>query len=577
MPVHNADIARIFRETAELLSLEGANPFRVRAYRRAGRTIGGLPTEVHRAVARDEPLSDLPGIGEDLADKIRTVVRTGSLPLLEELRAGEPGALHELLAIDGLGPVRVRRLHRELGITSPGQLREAAEQHRLRDLAGFGPRREARLLAALDRQSSATERVPLAEAEQYAEALVRRLRRAPGVQRVTVAGSYRRRCDTVGDLDLLVVCDRPAAAVEALAADEDTAHVLARGQARASVQLRSGLQVDLRLVSAGSHGAALHAFTGARPYVVAMRRRARRRDRKLSRHGVFAGERRLAGATEEEVFDALDLPWIPPELREDRGAIAAAERGELPDLVTGDDIRGDLHAHTDWTDGRSSLREMATAARERGYQYLAITDHSRRVTVAGGLDAGQLLAQVEEIDALNAELDRLTVLRGVEVDILRDGRLDLPDEVLDRLDVVVASVHSYLDLDADTQTDRILRALDNPHVHILGHPTGRMLGKRGGCDLDLPRLIAGARERGVALEINAQPNRLDLRGEHLAQVRELDARVAIGTDAHWTTHLDHMRLGVDQARRGWLQTRHVINTRSLGHLRRQLRRRGGRS
>lgn len=572
MPIHNTDIERTLTQVADLLEIEGGNPFRVRAYRNAARAVGTMSREAATMVGSEEALTSIPGVGKDLAQKIETLVRTGSLPLLDELRQRLPPGLRGLLDVEGLGPKRVNALYKELGIHDVTTLKQAAREGKIRDLPGFGAKTEQKILQDLLREKEGRGRYLLNDVEQYADSLVAALESVPGVGRVVAAGSYRRRRDTVGDLDVLVVCRDSGKVMDRFSGYEDVARVLSRGETRSSVVLRSGLQVDLRVVPEESFGAALHYFTGSRAHNIALRKLAQSRGLKINEYGVFAGKHRVAGASEEEVFQSVGLPFIQPELREDRGEIEAASRGELPELVTLEDIKGDLHVHSVATDGRNTIREMAAAAQDRGYAYLAITDHSQRIAMAGGLDEKRLRQQMEDIDRLNEERDGPTILKGIEVDILEDGSLDLPNSVLKELDLVVGSIHSYFKLDRDTQTDRVIRAMDNPHLHVLGHPTGRMLGLRRPYDLDMERLLPAARERGVFLECNAQPNRMDLNDVQLKWAASEGVGVVIATDAHWTRQLDFMRHGIDQARRGWLEAADVVNTRSLKELKKMLRR-----
>lgn len=558
-------------QAAELLEIRGDNPFRVRAYRRAARVVEGLPRSVTSLLAAGEKLSALPGIGDDLAGKIAGIAASGKFDLLEGLKRELPGELAEIAALPGLGPKRVKLLHGELGVRSLEDLRRAIRQGKLRSLRGFGPIMERKLQGALAKPV-VEKRFRLTVAEVEAEALVNHLRGAAGVGHVVVAGSFRRRRDTVGDLDILVTARDGAAIGARLAAYENVATVAARGPTRTTVVLRSGLQVDLRVVPEASYGAALMYFTGSKAHNIALRNMAIERGWKLNEYGLFEGKRRIAGTTEAEIYRKLGLPEIPPELREDRGEIAAARKKQLPALVALSDIRGDLHVHSTWSDGTVPIAEMAAAARARGYSYMAITDHSRRLTVAHGLDPGRLARQIDEIDRLNDELKGFTVLKGSEVDILADGTLDLPDRILDRLDVVVAAVHYKFDLPRAAQTERLIRAMDNRHVSILAHPTGRLLGERDAYDVDIERVVAAAGERGCYLEINAEPDRLDLDDVHARAAKEMGVKLAISTDAHSVAALDYMRLGVDQARRGWLEPGDVLNTRPLGDLKKRLKR-----
>jgi DNA polymerase (family X) len=571
MPVQNAEIAAMFDQAADLLEIKGENPFRVRAYRRAARTIDGLPQNVTSLLQSGRDLADLPGIGKDLAGKIINIVQTGKFDLLESLKRELPGELGELVAIPGLGPKRVKLLHSKLRVRSIDDLRRAAKAGRLRNLRGFGAKIEEKVLAAVAKPTG-EKRFRLSVAEAEAEALVEYLRSGLSDGQVVVAGSFRRRRDTVGDLDILVAARHAKAIGDRFVAYENVVEVVAHGPGRATVILRSGLQVDLRVVSEESYGAALMYFTGSKAHNIALRGLAIDRGWKLNEYGLFEGKRRIAGGTEEGIYKKLGLAFVPPELREDRGEIDLAKKKQLPKLVSLSDIRGDLHVHSNWTDGTVTIAEMAAAAKERGYQYIAVTDHSQHVTVARGLNPARLSRQMDEIDRLNDKLRGITLLKGIEVDILADGSLDLPDKVLSRLDVVVAAVHYKFDLPRQTQTERVVRAMDNPYVSIIAHPTGRLLGQRDPYDIDVERLIAAARERGCYLEINAEPDRLDLIDIHAQAAKSMGVKIAISSDAHSTAALGYMRFGVDQARRGWLEADDVINTRSLAALKKLLKR-----
>ena len=568
MPVQNAEIAAMFDQTADLLDIKGENQFRVRAYHRAARTIEGLPQSVRSMLSAGADLTELPGIGNDLAGKIADIVKTGHFGLLDQLKKKLPGELGEMAALPGLGPKRVKLLYEKLKVRTLDDLRRAIKTGQLHELRGFGPVIQKKLAAAL-KKPVVVKRFKLAVAEAEAEALVTFLRDGG---RVVVAGSYRRRRDTVGDLDILVTSDRGPTVGDKLVGYDNVAEVLAHGPTRTTVVLRSGLQVDARAVPEQSYGAALMYFTGSKAHNIALRALANERDWKLNEYGLFSGKRRIAGASEEEVYKKLGLAYIPPELREDRGEIALAKANQLPHLVTSADIRGDLHVHSDWTDGTASIEAMAVAARTRGYAYIALTDHSRRVAMAHGLDPARLSRQIREVDKLNEKFKGFTVLKGIEVDILKDGSLDLPDSILSRLDVVVASVHSFFDLSREAQTERMVRAMQNNHVSIIGHPTGRLLGEREPYDIDMDQVIAAARDLGCALEINAEPDRLDLNDIHSHAAKSKGVKLAISTDAHSVNHYQYIRFGIDQARRGWLTADDVINTRPLADLRKLLKR-----
>lgn len=570
MSVHNTDIAEIFKRVADLLELEDANPFRIRAYRNAARTVSDLPAQVSDVV---DDLTELQGIGKDLAGKIREVLETGTLSQLKELEGRHSPDIAKLMKLPGLGPKRVSALARELGVTDRESLKEAAEAGKIRELDGFGKKTEQSILEALQsKDDEEEERIKLPEAERWAESLVDYLKKDEGIKQIAVAGSYRRGKETVGDLDILVTSRQGHDVMQRFVDFEEVEKVVSHGKTRSTVILRTGLQVDLRDVAEVSYGAALHYFTGSKDHNIAVRKRAIKRNLKINEYGVFKGEERIAGKTEDEVYAALGLAYIPPELREGVGEVAAAEKGELPELVRVDDIRGDLHAHTNATDGNATLREMAEAARRCGYEYLAITDHSQKVTVARGLDVQRLSDQIEEIDRINEEYDDFRLLKGIEVDILEDGALDLPDDILSRLDVRVASVHYHQNLSGEKQTERLLRAMDNPWFNILAHPTGRLINERKPYEIDMERIMRAAVDCGCFLEVNANPDRLDLNDIHCRMAKEMGLKIVISTDAHGVNHLSFMRFGVNQARRGWLEAGDVVNTRSWAALKRLLKR-----
>lgn len=566
MAIHNADIAAQFLRMAELLEIEGANPFRVRAYRRAAQTIEDLPTNIASMIEAGEDLAELPGIGDDLAAKIKEICATGHSTALDEVEIRTPASLAEISALPGLGPKRVQLMRERLGITTLRQLEQAARAGKLRSLPRFGEALEAKILAALAKGESLEHRFKISTAEDFAAGLVAHMKAFPGARQVVVAGSFRRRKETVGDLDILVTARDGRAAIDHFVRYDEVSEILGRGSTRATVRLRAGLQVDLRVVAERSYGAALHYFTGSKAHNIAVRRIAQDKGLKLNEYGIFRGEKNIGGRTETDVFAAAGLPYIEPELREDRGEIEAAAAGKLPTLITLADIRGDLHTHTRDSDGKSTLREMAEAAKELGYAYLAITDHSQHATVAHGLDPSRLRNQLDRIDRLNDEIGDIVILKSCEVDILDDGRLDMPSNILQRLDVVVCAIHSRFEFDTDAQTDRMIRAMDNRYCNIIAHPTGRLIGERPAYALDLERVMAAAKERGCFLEINGHPSRLDLNDVHCRAAKQMGLKLSIGTDAHSTVGLSAMRFGVDQARRGWIEPDDVLNTLPLGDL-----------
>jgi DNA polymerase (family 10) len=573
MQVTNRDIAGVLAEIADILEIKGENPFKVRAYQRAAQAIENLPTQLS-AVIGQRPLTDLPGVGAGIADKITELLTTGACRFHQELLAQFPASLAELLNVPEVGPRTVKTLHDQLGITSVDELAQAARDRRLRDLKGFGERTEANILRGIERLRVHQARLPLAQAHPLAMEVIEHLRLAAPVERIEPAGSLRRMCDTVGDIDLLATSTDPEAVMSAFASLPAVQRVLARGPTKTSVVGDRGAQMDLRVVEPESFGAALQYFTGSKEHNLRLRELAARRGLRISEYGVFdvGTEQRIAGATEEQVYAALELPLIAPELREDRGEIAAAQRGELPRLIEVEDIRGDLHVHTRRTDGHHTIEEMAESARARGYKYLAICDHSRSVGMAGGLFDEELLQHAADIRAASRRIKGITLLAGTECDIRRDGTLDYPPQVLAQLDFVIAAVHSGFKLDAASMTARIIDGISNPYVDALAHPTGRIIGRRDPYAVEVERLLAAAAELGVALEVNAYPDRLDLRDVHIRRAKELGVQLVINTDAHDCDHLRRITYGVATARRGWAEPGEVLNTLPLAELRRRLRR-----
>jgi DNA polymerase (family 10) len=576
-PMTNPAIAAVFDHVADLIEYQGGNVFRVRAYRNAARTIEGM-VESLASVRADSGrgLTDLDGIGADLAAKIETLLDTGRLPLLEELQREVPAVVFELMRVPGLGPKKVKALVDALGIDSLDALETACREGRVAGVKGFGGKTQAAILENIGfAKSPDRARLLWAEADEIVERLRTWMRGCPAVKRVEGAGSWRRGRDTVGDLDLLVDSDDATAVMRHAAAWPEATAVLLAGDTKTSLRGPRDVQVDLRVVDQTAFGAAWQYFTGSKEHNVRLRSRARERRLTINEYGVFPLDREgaaVAGRTEEEVYAAVGLPWIPPELREGGEEFARAEAGDLPELLTLADIRGDLHMHTTATDGENNLAEMARAAIERGLAYIAITDHGKRVTMANGLDRRRLLAQWEQIDRFNDSLadgghPPLVVLKGIEVDILEKGGLDLPDEVLERADWVVASLHYGQGQARDRITARILEAVEHPHVDVIGHPTGRLINRRPAYDVDMEAVIAAAARTGTFLEINANPWRLDLDDRHAAAARRAGVKLVISTDAHSISGLDVMRCGVLQARRAGLTAADVVNTRSLAELR----------
>jgi DNA polymerase (family 10) len=574
--VDNVEIARTLAEVADILEIQGENTFRIRAYRNAVRTVEVQTVPLARLVEQGSPLTQLPGIGKEMASHIREMATTGTLGYRDELLAKFPRALIELMRLPGLGPKKARRLWDELEINSVEALEEAAKAGRIAALSGFGAKSQQKILEGIQEFRQRSERRLLVEAERYVRPLLAYLKGAPGVLRLEAAGSYRRRKETVGDIDLLAAAEEPGPVMERFLAYPQVEKVLGTGDTKTSVVLGAGLQVDLRVVPPDCYGAALVYFTGSKEHNVKLRRRGVERGFKISEYGVFrvpkeepvesevpalpASAEPIASQTEEEVYAAVGLAWIPPELREDCGEIEAAAQGALPRLIEVSDLKGNLHMHSTWSDGKNTIEEMVLACVAQGYEYAAITDHSKALPMIQGLDAARLQQQWLEIDAIRARHPEIVLLKGMEIDILGDGALDLEDEMLDRLDLVVISVHSRFELPEAEQTARVLRALRHPRVHVFAHPTGRLINRRRPIALDMDAVIAEAVKLGVALELNSNPHRLDLKDTHLRLARERGAKIVISTDAHRTTELDLMRHGVEQARRAGLEARHVLNT-----------------
>jgi DNA polymerase (family 10) len=574
MPIHNNDIGDIFNRIADYLEIKGENQFRIRAYRNAARTISSLSRNITAMIDNGEELTDLPGIGKDLSEKIHQIVKTGTLKQLQELEKEVPPGLIKMMQMSTLGPRRVKAIYDELGISTVGELEKSARAGKIQNLEGFGEKTEKKIIeeAARLREQGESKRTPLVVAERIVEPYIDYLKKSKGIKNIEVAGSFRRKKESVGDLDILVSCSKNAKIMERFTSFEDVAEVIASGETKSSVILRRGLQVDLRVVPEVAYGAALVYFTGSKAHNIRLRKMGIQKNLKINEYGVFKDEKRIAGKSEEEVYKKLKLPYIEPELREDSGEIEAAMKGKLPELVKVEDLKGDLQSHTTETDGKFSLEEMADAAQKKGYEYLAVTDHSKRVSVAGGMDEKRLEKQIEEIEKLNKKLKNFRILKSVEVDILEDGTLDLADSILKELDVVVCSIHYNLNLSRDKQTRRVLKAMENPNFNIMAHPTGRLIGRREPYDINLEDVIKEARKQGCYLEVNAQPDRLDLSDSDCRLAKELGVRVAISTDAHSQSDLDLIRYGINQARRGWLEAADVLNTRSWPELKKLLQR-----
>ncbi len=571
----NAEVAAALHEIADLLEIKGENRFRFLAYRRAAEAIEGVAKQVSEM--KEAELVAINGVGKGMAARVQELSGTGRIDALDNLRAQVPIGLREMTLLPGLGPKRAMQLYQAIGVSTIEELKQAAEEHRIADVKGFGRKFEEEVLASISRGVTAEQRVLLARALPVAREMLRQLSERSAVIRSAYAGSLRRMRETIGDIDLLVATERSEEVMDAFRSLQGIATSNADGPTKSSVTTASGLQVDLRTVKPDEFGAALQYFTGSQAHNVKVRALAVRLGFKLSEYGLFStsDDKRIASETEEEIYEALGMQWVPPTMREDRGEVESALAGALPDVITIDQIKGDLQSHSTYSDGRLSLREMAFAAADRGYAYYGITDHGRRLTYMKNLGPKEIEAQRAEVRAINAELGkRMRLLHGVELNIGADGSLDYDDGVLAGFDLCVASIHSSFKASKRDQTKRFLRAIENPHVHVIGHPSGRRLDRREGVDFDVEAVAKAAARHGVALEINAHPYRLDLRDDHVRWAREYGVNFVISTDAHSIAELDNMHFGVATAQRGWAETDQVINTWPWAKLKRFLEKKG---
>jgi DNA polymerase (family 10) len=568
----NRTYAQLLGETADLLEIDGGDAFRIRSYRRAAEAVESCTTQLSEIANDPKKLQEIPGIGKGMAANIRDMELTGSLPLRDELLKKYKPSMLQLMRLPGMGPKTVAFLWEAIQVASMEDLEAAIAADRLNDLPRFGKKQIEKLRKGIEEYKKTSGRFPIDDAEEAAEKLIAYLRAFPGLEVIEPAGSLRRGRETVGDLDILVTgpaCaeDKVDAAVEYTAAYPPAADLLAKGQNKVSFRLRSGLQVDVRLLPEDSYGAALQYFTGSKMHNVTLRQRALKRGYTLSEYSLSRIDDGsvVASRTEQDIYASLGMDWIPPEMRENNGEIEAAEAHKLPRLVELKDIRGDVHMHTTTTDGKNTIREMAEAAIARGYEYMAITDHSKNLSMIMGLNDEEALAHVQKIREAEAEQGgRIRIFSGIEVDILSDGALDLADETLAQIDVVIASVHTLFNMPEQEMTERVVRAIENPYVRILGHPTGRLLLRREGYKINLQLVLKRAAELGVAVEHNAYPDRLDLCDRDLRMAKEMGCRIVINTDSHHTSHLEKMRYGVEQLRRAWLEKEDVLNTRAAG-------------
>jgi DNA polymerase (family 10) len=567
----NEFIAVQFELLADLLEIQGANPFRIRAYRNAARTISSTSESLSDLVATKQDLTQFAGIGKDLAKQIEEITTKGQHSALEELRKQIPGGVLDMLRIPGVGPKKVSVFFNELGLKSLEDLKAACETGRLSKLKGFGKKTEESILANIATATEHSQRASISDARAAAEAIVEDLQKLKEVGQVAVAGSCRRRKETCGDLDILATCSDSGPPMDCLAAHPLVESVLQRGETKQRVRLKTGMELDLRVVPEESFGAAMQYFTGSKEHNVVVRQRAKDLGLKLNEYGVFRDDVQVAGRTEEEVYASVGLPWFPPELRENRHEFEWADAGKLPELVTIGDIKGDLHMHTTASDGAATIEQMAIAARDRGLKYIAITDHSKRVSMANGLDANRLRKHWEDIRRIRETISGIDILCGIECDILEDATMDLPDDVLAEADWVIAVLHYGLKQPGDQIMKRLMTAVTNPHVDIIGHCTGRMIGRREGADINFSELLKAAADNQVMMEINAHPSRLDLDDIHAAAAKELGIPIVISTDSHSVNGFEVLEYGVDQARRAGLTKDDVANTRTLKEFRKLLK------
>lgn len=568
----NIELSRIFEQIAKILKIKGENPFKIRAYEKIGLALENLPIDIE-TIYRQGGLNDIPGVGEGIAKKIEEFLTTGKLDYYEKLKEAMPSGVVELLDISEVGPKTAKLLYEELGVDNIEKLEEAISEHRIKNLPGMGEKSESNILRGIELYKRRKERVLLGISLPLAEEIVKELSHLKETDKINFAGSLRRKKETIGDIDILVTSQKPEKIMKTFISLPQVREIIAEGPTKSSVITKEDIHVDVRVVEPISFGAALQYFTGSKAHNIKLRELAIKRGLKINEYGVFdskTGQRR-AGKGEEEVYRVLNLPFIPPELREDRGEIEAAQKNKLPQLIEYPQLKGDLHLHSKWSDGLTTIKQMAKAAKKKGYQYIAITDHSQSLKFAGGLTEERLKAQIEEIQKLNRELHDFTVLTGIEVDIKSDGSLDFSDEILSKLDVVIAAIHSGFKQESKIITERMIKAMKHKLVNIIAHPTGRLINYRESYQVDINKMIKVAAETGTILEINSHPERLDLNDNYCRMAKDEGVQLAIGTDAHSIDGLDFMKFGVDVARRGWLEEKNVINTLSLDKLLKRLK------
>ncbi len=567
----NKEVAQIFREIAEILEIQGENPFRIRAYLKAAQSVESLTRDIAE-IAKGDELEKIPGIGKDLAEKVKEIVKTGKLKFYEQLKDEIPEGLTVLMSVPGLGPKTARLLYDKLNIKNIKDLEKAAHAHKISTLPGIKEKTEENILRGIVLIKQTKERMPLAQALSIAEEFIQPLKKLKEVRQIEPAGSLRRRKETVRDIDILVTSSKPEKIMHVFTGLSQIKRVLALGPTKSSVLTKDGIQVDVRVVKPKSFGAALLYFTGSKQHNIRLRQLAAKEGLKINEYGLFRKNKWLAGKSEGDIFSFFKLPYIAPELREERGEIEAGLQGRLPKIIDLKDIKGDLHVHSKWSDGTSSIKDIARAAKEKAYSYIAICDHSQSIKIAGGLSVEELKKQINLIRKLNKKFKGFRVLAGSEVDIKSDGSLDYQDEILKELDIVVAAVHTGFKQSQEQLTKRIIKAMENKYVNVIAHPTGRLLGQREPYALDMEKVLQKAEETNTFMEINSFPDRLDLTDINCRRAKELGVKMAISTDAHRLEQLDYMYLGVTVSRRGWLEKRDIANTLPLEKLLKALKR-----
>ncbi|MFP4465691.1 MAG: DNA polymerase/3'-5' exonuclease PolX [Candidatus Goldiibacteriota bacterium] len=570
MKVMNSEIADIFNRTADYLEIKGENRFRIRAYREAARIINNMSRQASDRIKEGEDLSQMEGIGRDLAGKIEQIVKSGRLDILESLEKEMPKGLGRIMDISGMGGRKIKKLYDELHIKSITDLKKAAKKGKIRDIEGFGKKTEKNILEEIARVEKTQGRYLLDEAAESARNIIDYLEKSGDIKKIEAAGSCRRMKETVGDLDILITCGNPEKAIEKFLGYENIKKTAAKGEKKSSVILRNGMQVDLRAFDEENYGAAMMYFTGSKEHNVSLRKTAIEKKMKLNEYGLFKGGKKISGKTEKDMYEKLGLQYIDPVLRENRGEIEAASKNRLPVIVREKDIKGDLHMHSKYTDGRNTIMEMAQRAKKRGYSYIGISDHSRKVKVAGGMGPDEFVKQMKEIDRINKKIKGLKILKGIEVDILEDGSLDMPDEALKKADYTICAVHSKFSLSKKKQTERIIKAMDNGFFRILAHPSGRMLNSRAPYEADFDRIFDYAAEKRKIMEVNSHPHRLDLCDADIREVIKKGGKLCISTDSHSVDGLENIKFGIGTAGRGWAEKKDIINTKTLKDLKKIL-------